>query len=302
MSSPEAQAISEADAPELAKKVAKLRADKALLGHIRLEQAKLRLERSRKERPDIWSGAPLVSVRISTLNRPDLLVSRAIASVLQQTYPNFEVVIVGDGATPETAEAVAKVKDPRVRYYNLPARPRYANFPRFFWSTAGTYAVNTALDLCRGEWIAPLDDDDEFTPDHLEALLGAARQAEVEMLYGQMEVMESDAWVPRGSAPLAKGHICHGAVMYSAARLGGFRYDPYAWLEDDPGDWNLWKRMAAIGARIGFLPQKVGRHYPEYTGVVVSEERDRMFKRVATPAEILADAEWTGALAALELP
>lgn len=262
---------------------------------VRLLRAHHVLGRARAAHPDVWGEPePLVSVRIATYDRPQLLLERAVASALGQSYRNLEVVVVGDGAGPETAEALARVADPRLRYENLPARPAYARFPRAFWFTAGTHAVNRALALCRGEWIAPLDDDDTFTPDHVERLLAAAREARAEFAYGQMEVLREGAWVPLGSAPLAASQVCHGAVLYHR-RLLALGYDEHAWLEDEPGDWNLWKRFKALDVQAAFVPRVVGRHYPETSGVQDPEERRRLFQRAATPEEVLADLEHTGA-------
>lgn len=283
--------VAPADVAEL---VAIVHRNKALLDQVRLRQARLRLDHARRAAPDVWSdAAPLVSVRIATYARPQLLVERAVASVLRQTHQNFEIVIVGDHAPGVTGLALARLGDPRIRYHNLPERPRYARFPRAFWATAGTHAANAALDMCRGDWIAPLDDDDEFSDDHLETLLAAARTRRLEMVYAQMAAERPDgSWAAIGSEPLTYGQVCHGAVLYSA-RLLCLRYDLFAWLEEEPGDWNLWKRMVAIGARIGFLPRVVGRHYAEHSAVD-DDERRRLYERVATPEEVLADVVETG--------
>lgn len=279
--------------------VIRAKRNKAIVDQVKLAQARRALKQAREAKPDLRTDNPLISVRISTFNRPQLLVERAIASVLAQSHQNFEIVIVGDHAVPETAEAVAKVNDPRIRYVNLPERPKYARFPRSFWSTAGTYAVNAALDLCRGEWVAPLDDDDEFAPHHLETLLQVAQSQQLEMVYSQMECFDGTGWRPLGKLPLKAGHICHGSVLYSA-RLLCLRYDPWAWLDEEPGDWNLWKRMVALGARVGFYPGCTGRHYPEYSSVD-PDEKARLFARVATAEELLGDLEYTGAQHLLQM-
>ncbi|HEX7624886.1 MAG TPA: glycosyltransferase family A protein, partial [Anaeromyxobacteraceae bacterium] len=223
------------ESPDLT--ISRARRNKAVLDAVRLERNRILLQRARAAEPDIWSGEPLVSIRIPTFDRPRLLLERAIASALSQSYRHIQVVVVGDGEGSETARAVATVGDPRLRYENLPERPRYPSFPRFYWSTAGTYAVNRALELARGSWIAPLDDDDTFTPDHVEGLLAAAQRDHLEMVYSQMDVLfaSSDGgppvWRPLGRLPLAQGRICHGSALYSS-RLLGLRYDPLCWLED----------------------------------------------------------------------
>lgn len=210
---------------------------------------------------------PLVSVRIATFNRPDLLVERAIRSALSQTYPNVEVVVVGDCAVPETAERIADLNDSRVRYYNLPLRPLYPTEPRAFWSVAGTRAANTGMALCRGEWIAPLDDDDEFTPEHIEVLLDACRRNCWDFVYSVFDMEKSPGeWAPVGHWPIEEAATCHGSVLMhrSVAALG---YDIDAWRNSEPGDWNLWRRMRDAGVRMGFVDRVLGKHYLEGTAV-----------------------------------
>ncbi|WP_076860627.1 glycosyltransferase family 2 protein [Bradyrhizobium mercantei] len=97
----------------------------------------------------------LVSVVIPTLDRPRLLL-RAIDSVLRQTHQDIEVIVVVDRPSGDIISAIQSVNDPRVRLvvnsYSL---------------TAGG-ARNTGADHATGEWIAFLDDDDEWLPNKLE--------------------------------------------------------------------------------------------------------------------------------------
>jgi glycosyltransferase involved in cell wall biosynthesis len=105
--------------------------------------------------------APGVSVAISTWNRAHL-VDRAIRSALAQTFGNFELLVVDDGSTDATPEVLAGVDDGRLR------RVRHER----------NYGIsrtrNTALGLARGEWLAFLDDDNEWAPDYLERQLAFA--------------------------------------------------------------------------------------------------------------------------------
>lgn len=217
--------------------------------------------------PESGVEFPLVSVRIATFNRPDLLVNRSIRSALNQTYPNVEVVVVGDCAAPETAIAIERLGDPRVRYYNLPIRPAYPQEQRPFWMVAGTRAANAGMALCRGEWIAPLDDDDEFTEDHIQTLVSACRTNGWDFAYSVFEMeKEPGRWEPIGYWPIAEGATCHGSVLISS-RLQFMRYDVTAWRLNEPGDWNMWRRMRDAGARMGFVKRITGRHYLGGTAV-----------------------------------
>jgi glycosyltransferase involved in cell wall biosynthesis len=103
----------------------------------------------------------LVSVVIPTLDRPKLLL-RAIDSVLRQTHHEIEVIVVVDRPDPDTVSAVRSVNDPRLQLILNP-HP----------STAAG-ARNAGADYARGEWIAFLDDDDEWLPNKLERQIAFA--------------------------------------------------------------------------------------------------------------------------------
>ena len=111
-------------------------------------------------------NGPLVTVVIPTRRRPEL-VQRALRSVLAQTHPAIEVIVVIDGPDPATTDALAGWPDPRLRVMQAPAP-----------SGAGA-ARNLAAATATGSWIAFLDDDDEWLPDKLARQLAAAAGRDV---------------------------------------------------------------------------------------------------------------------------
>jgi hypothetical protein len=160
-------------------------------------------------------------------------------------------------------EAVRSVKDPRVRFENLAVRSPRPPEPERAWQTSGSRPFNHGLTMARGSWIAIQADDDEFTPDHIEILLEAAIENRVEMTYGASWMESPDGtWFRLGSWPPQHAGFCAGAVMYSAG-LHFLAYDEECWREDEPNDWNLWRRMLDAGVRVGFLDRVVFRHYVE---------------------------------------
>jgi glycosyltransferase involved in cell wall biosynthesis len=210
---------------------------------------------------DEGEAEPLVTVRIATYNRADLLVERSLASALRQTYSRLDILVVGDATDEATDRAMAGVKDPRVRYVNLPARGVYPADPAKRWLVAGSAPMNAGLDLARGSWIAPCDDDDEFTDDHVEVLLREARARRLELVYGVADMQRDDgSWFQVGRWPLRAGDISHGATLYSLG-LRFLRYSGTCWKTPEPFDWNLWRRMERIGVRAGFIDRVVFRHY-----------------------------------------
>jgi len=231
----------------------------------RRRSKKLLNQATNTSKDDSSNKNPLISVQIPTYNRGRILAERTIPSVLRQTYQDFEIVIVGDYCTDNTGELLKNLNDERIKFYNLPKRGEYPTNPDDRWMVAGVEPANKGLELCSGDWIAPLDDDDEFSDDHLETLLNYALENDYEMVYGvaQMERKPGE-WTNLGSYPLKCGGICHLAVLYHS-KLKFFRYDIDAWKYGEPADWNMWRRMKEAGVRIGFINKVVGKHYLEGT-------------------------------------
>jgi len=97
----------------------------------------------------------LVSVVIPTRNRPQLVV-RAVASALSQTYSRIQVVVVIDGPDAATELVLHRLQDDRVKVVALAE------------NVGGGEARNTGVREANGEWIAFLDDDDEWVPEKIE--------------------------------------------------------------------------------------------------------------------------------------
>ena len=106
---------------------------------------------------------PEISVVIPTLNRANL-VTRAVKSVLNQSFDSLEVIVVIDGQDEETANALELISNGKVRIIQL-------NKNR---GPAG--ARNVGVESAKGKWIAFLDDDDEYLPDKLELQIECANQ------------------------------------------------------------------------------------------------------------------------------
>ena len=97
---------------------------------------------------------PLVSVIVPVYNGTDAL-RRAIASVLRQTYRNFELIIVDDCSTDDIASVVKSFQDDRIIYL------------RHVQNKGAAGARNTGMCQARGEILAFLDSDDEFLSEKL---------------------------------------------------------------------------------------------------------------------------------------
>lgn len=98
---------------------------------------------------------PKVSIIIPTHNRPEML-KQAIASVLAQTYQDFEIIIVDDGDI-SAEEVVKSFADNRIKYIKHQTPHK-----------GGSAARNTGIKAAQGKFLAFLDDDDEWLPEKLE--------------------------------------------------------------------------------------------------------------------------------------
>jgi len=95
----------------------------------------------------------LFSIIMPTYNRATMI-AKAIESVINQTYTNWELIIIDDGSSDNTAEIINSYNDSRVKY--------------FFRENRGkSVARNTGIDNSVGEFIAFLDDDDYYLPEFL---------------------------------------------------------------------------------------------------------------------------------------
>lgn len=108
---------------------------------------------------------PIVSVVIPTRNR-SILAKRAVQSALIQTLKEIEVIVIIDGPDEVTVKELSQIDDARLRVIELPV------------SGGASEARNSGVTEAKGEWIAFLDDDDEWFPQKLERQLEAAHRSQ----------------------------------------------------------------------------------------------------------------------------
>ena len=118
---------------------------------------------------------PKIDIILPTYQRAEMLFERSIPSVLNQTYKNFRLIIIGDCCKDNTEKIVKKFNDDRIFFYNMPYRKkRYPELLENHWFAGPVVAINKGLEFVESDWIARIDDDDIWTEDHLEKLLDLA--------------------------------------------------------------------------------------------------------------------------------
>lgn len=197
---------------------------------------------------------PLVSVIIPTYNRAHTL-GRALQSVLNQTYNNYEIIVIDDGSTDDTLLTLTDF--PSVQYIKQDNRGVSA-------------ARNVGIEQANGEWIALLDSDDEWIPNKLDLQISyLAANPNIKCVHGE------EIWIRNGvRVNQMKKHqkgggeqfipsldlclISPSAVMleHSLFRvIGNFRED-YPVCED----YDLWLKLTANNS-IGFISDPIIKKY-----------------------------------------
>lgn len=125
----------------------------------------------------IFPSYPFISIVIPTFNRV-LLLQKAIESILAQTYTHWELIVVDDGSTDDTAKTICAIGDSRIHLLSLPH--------------SGNIALlrNAGAEAGSGEWIAFLDSDDEWVSDKLEVQLRLLMTQGKRWSYGGYELID----------------------------------------------------------------------------------------------------------------
>jgi glycosyltransferase involved in cell wall biosynthesis len=207
---------------------------------------------------------PLVSILLPTYESHGTLGERAIPSVLAQTYENWELIVIGDAAPPETEQVIAKFREPRIRYRNLPLRGPYPKNPREAWFVTAAPPLNAGRRAARGRWLSPFSDDDALAPHAIETVLQAVKANRYELCYGLVNYLDRDTGPrPFGEFPPREYHVAlQGALVHAGLRF--FEHELADAIFRRPSDWSWLRRMMRAGVRIGFVDQILADYYPSY--------------------------------------
>ncbi len=208
---------------------------------------------------------PLVSIFIPAYNAGQFL-TQAIESVLSQTYSNYELIIIDDCSTDNTADILKQYQShSSVRIYHNPVNTGMA--PNW----------NIGLSKCRGELVAKLDADDFYEPDYLETMVEFFRNNEtVGLLFSGLNLIYPDdrrepemrflrSWVrdrasflPRllQSCIIRSPTVCVRRACYE--RLGGFVEQMRL-----HADWEMWVRIAA-NYPVGYVARRLANYRTSY--------------------------------------
>ena len=181
---------------------------------------------------------PKFSIIIPTYNRAGFIV-KTINSVLNQTFVNFEVIVVDDGSTDNTEELVSAIIDKRVFYYKKNNEER---------AVARNYGIKKAV----GEYITFLDSDDLFYENHLEEANLFIENNKIDFLFQAYEIAHLNYKEPKlfknqdiNKLLVSDGNVmsCHGVFIENViAKNNLFNEDRDLSASED---YELWLRLAS---------------------------------------------------------
>ncbi len=198
-----------------------------------------------------FSSQPLISIITPIFNTPVVWLEEAVASVEQQAYENWELLLIDDASTdPTTLEALAEIeqRDPRLRLLRLEK------------NSGISVASNLGLEAARGDWIGLLDHDDLL---ELDALFQTAKllqqYPDADLIYSDEDKLtetgfDAPMFKPDWSPDffLSYNYLCHFTTIRLALvrELGGFRPD-----YDFAQDYDLFLRVMSRTTRIHHVPR-----------------------------------------------
>jgi glycosyltransferase involved in cell wall biosynthesis len=201
---------------------------------------------------------PLVSIVIPTYNHAPML-QRALETVIEQSYQNWNAIVVNNFSTDNTLEIVAKFNDPRIHCVNF--------------RNNGVIGAsrNEGIALATGEYIAFLDSDDTWFPTKIEKCVAVLVDGSDLVCHAEYWIDESgkSRLVAYGPSEAATHHnliyrgnrISTSATMVRASLLkevNGFDVSPELISTED---YDLWIRLAAKSNKFAFIEEPLGEYH-----------------------------------------
>lgn len=216
------------------------------------------------------NNPPLVSIVIPTYNHAPML-QRALATVVEQTYQNWNAIVVNNFSTDNTLEVVAAFNDPRIQCVNF--------------RNNGVIGAsrNEGIALATGNYVAFLDSDDTWFPTKLEKCVEILESGSDLVCHAEYWIDESGksrlvAYGPSEAAThrnlIYKGNrISTSATVVRTALLKevhGFDVSPELISTED---YDLWIRLAAKSDKFAFISEPLGEYHRHDNNVSANIEK-----------------------------
>jgi len=192
----------------------------------------------------------LVSIITPALySRKEVLLNRNIPSVMKQTHKNWEHLVITDGPCPLHAEL-----PPHIKYYEL------GKNWSFLLNAHGHVQTMVGSFLAQGNYIAYIDDDDAWYPDHLESLLDLIKKTKADFVYSKMETIVKGEVVAHVFAnPPRLAGISTSAIMHKIDTMKITNWGPDCFCY--PGEWKMTEKWIQAGLKWAGLDRVTVKWY-----------------------------------------
>jgi glycosyltransferase involved in cell wall biosynthesis len=227
------------------------------------------------------AGRELVSVIVPSYNRADF-VRRCYDSVVAQQHRPLEFIFADDASTDKTAEevkALPLVPEVTIRYLRQPV------------NRGVSAARNLAARSAQGQFIAFLDSDDVWFPNHLEKLLSVMARTGADIVFSKGEIRESPEAPPSGrsdfgpqpkeAAQLAECLYYYNFVLPTVTMVRKRFFEQVGWFDEHPDiqhaeDWDIFLRAAQADLTFAHVPEATAYYIvPAH----VAESKQQMMMR-----------------------
>jgi len=199
---------------------------------------------------------PKISVIITTYNRPKML-QRALDSVFAQTFKDFEVIVIDDHSDNPPNIKLPNGED-RLVAIRLPHNTGYQVRPK-----------NVGIMCSRGRYIAYLDDDNVYLPNHLEVLYKAITKNQADVVYGDRVYKSNN---PNEKRFMGKqsydydlkqinmgNYIDTSDIMHTIQAINDIGFWDIFW--ERKADWLLMTRFGKAGKKIIHVPEVITEYW-----------------------------------------
>jgi len=206
------------------------------------------------------SHSPLVSIVMPTYNHAKYL-PISVQSVLDQTFTNWELIIVDNFSTDNTLQVLSELSDRRIKILQI--------------NNEGCIGKsrNLAISSAKSEWLAFLDSDDSWEPNKLEVVLGHLHE-ETDFLYHNLRVVDENMHKLKSmqirsrklNSPIVKDLVLNGNTIATSSvvvrrkvilNVGGMSEETdLIGIED----YNTWLRISVITEKFKLIPLFLGSY------------------------------------------
>ena len=211
--------------------------------------------------------SPLISIVIPTFNHANYL-SKALQSVIHQTYTNWEAIVIDNHSTDDTSKVINKFNDHRINYLKIQNNGVIAK------------SRNIGIKSAKGDWVAFLDSDDLWTNDKLKTCIESINN-QVDLIYHDLEVTSKRRSFFKGKMtitrqlkkPVLIDLLVNGNAISNSSVIVRKKILTKIGLMDEKKeliaaeDYNTWLKISNFTDQFLYLPKKLGYYYIHHEGI-----------------------------------